>query len=330
MLTASKGRKSDVGSSSVTTTKESGASSGGSESRASTPSKDAANISNSNTRSNRSKLAEPASKKEDKDNDISKDIERDEPTTKKKRGTSNNVTTANNSEKSERTSATNTTATTLTSTTTVSTVATTGSSSSASSTSSTSSSVNNVNTRAGSIEGDNFITKSEIKIKIPDELKQYLVDDWDAVTRQHKLLDIPAKCTVQDIADEYILSKKTLKTYSMSKESALSDMVNGVVEYFNVMLGSQLLYKFERPQYAEILQRYPDTPLSKLYGGFHLLRLFVKLGTKLGYTTLDDKGMQTLLNHLHDFLRFLVKNTSSYFNMSNFINVSPEYHRHTQ
>lgn len=328
MLIAPKGRKSDISSSSATATKESGASSGGSESRASTPSKDAANVSTSSTRGNRSKLAEPAStKKDDKDGDASKDGERDEPIIKKKRGVSSSANSVDKSDRNLTTASTK--GTSHNATTTASNVITTGSSSSASSTSS-SSSVNNINTRAGSVEGDRLLTKSDIKIKIPEELKQYLVDDWDAITRQHKLLDIPAKCTVQNIADQYILSKKLAKACSMSKESSVTDMVNGVLEYFNVMLGSQLLYKFERPQYSEILQQYPNMPLSKLYGGFHLLRLFVKLGTKLGYTSLDEKAMQSLLNHLHDFLRFLVKNSSSYFSMSNFINVSPEYHRHTQ
>jgi hypothetical protein len=37
-----------------------------------------------------------------------------------------------------------------------------------------------------------------------------------------------------------------------------------VQEYFNVMLGSQLLYKFEREQHADILKATPEVPMCKV------------------------------------------------------------------
>ncbi len=43
-------------------------------------------------------------------------------------------------------------------------------------------------------------------------------------------------------------------------------------DYFNSALGCQLLYKFERAQYADLLATNPGVSVSKLYGPIHLLR----------------------------------------------------------
>lgn len=225
-------------------------------------------------------------------------------------------TTTNQQEKQEKPTTTTLATTTTTSVTT---------------TSATVPSVAPAPTDAPSVESEETYTaKLEVKIKIPDELKHYLTDDWYAVVREHKLLELPAKVTVQQIADQYLAHKKSVKSTNASKEVAINDVLDGIIEYFNVMLGSQLLYKFERTQYADIMQKYPDTPLSELYGSFHLLRLFVRLGSMLSYSALDQPAMQTLLAHLHDFLKFLVKNSAMYFSMTNFINVDPEYVRNAQ
>lgn len=68
------------------------------------------------------------------------------------------------------------------------------------------------------------------------------------------------------------------------------EICQGLQDYFDVMLGTQLLYKFERPQYSDvstivcilflyspryqILQSYPDKTPSDIYGIEHFLRLF--------------------------------------------------------
>ncbi|KAM3927393.1 mortality factor 4-like protein 1 isoform 2-T2 [Leptodactylus fuscus] len=173
---------------------------------------------------------------------------------------------------------------------------------------------------------ETFINRVEVKVKIPEELKPWLVDDWDLITRQKQLFNLPAKKNVETILEEYATYKKS-RGNTDNKEYAVNEVVAGIKEYFNVMLGTQLLYKFERPQYADILADHPDAPMSQVYGAPHLLRLFVRIGAMLSYTPLDEKSLALLLNYLHDFLKYLAKNSSTLFSASDYEVAPPEYHR---
>lgn len=169
-----------------------------------------------------------------------------------------------------------------------------------------------------SVEGEEKINKTEIHIAIPKDLKSNLVDDWHAINTQHKLVELPAKITVEEIVERYKLHKKAKSSLTGGKGQSCEDISNGILEYFNVMLGSQLLYKVERMQYADMLQKHPDKPMSQIYGAFHLLRLFVKLGSVLSFTTLDKNNIRVLIGHFAEFLKFLEVEQKEFFSMSSF------------
>ncbi|XP_059007180.1 LOW QUALITY PROTEIN: mortality factor 4-like protein 2 [Mustela lutreola] len=180
-----------------------------------------------------------------------------------------------------------------------------------------------------------FKSRMEVKVKIPEELKPWLLEDGDFVTRQKQLFQLPAKKNVDAILEEHANCKKSRGNVD-SKEYSVNEVVAGIKEYFrgawkkeyfNVMLGTQLLYKFERPQDAEILLAHPDTPMSQVDGAPHPLRLFVRIRAMLAYTPLDEKSLALLLGYLHDFLKYLAKNAASLFPASDYKVAWAEYSR---
>ena len=81
----------------------------------------------------------------------------------------------------------------------------------------------------------------------------------------------------------------------------LPTVISGLQVYFDRSLGANLLYRFERPQYAEIRKRFVTGPnvkvgtekeMSAVYGAEHLLRM-------IGETRVDDLPRRENANPPH-------------------------------
>ncbi|XP_048219390.1 mortality factor 4-like protein 1 [Perognathus longimembris pacificus] len=169
-----------------------------------------------------------------------------------------------------------------------------------------------------------FLNSAEDQIKIPEELKRWLVDDWDLITNQNQLYCLPAKKNVDSILEEYEHCKKSGGSPD-NMEYAVNEVVAGIREYFNATLDTQLLYKCEKPQHEELLQGHPEEPMSHLYGAPHLLRLLLRIEAMLSYTPMDEKSLALLLSYLQNFLKYLAKNSTTLFSISDYEVAPPEY-----
>lgn len=165
----------------------------------------------------------------------------------------------------------------------------------------------------------------EVKIKIPEELKNWLIDD-DNNIKNKKLTLLPAKVTIWQILKDFVIHKKSSTKTPGDKEVVLNELTLGIKDYFNVMLGAHLLYKFERLQYQNLLKEHgKDVDLTSHYGVIHLVRLFTRIGKPLAATTLDPQSIQTIVNYIQDVLRFILKQTNLFDLDKNYTIAPPDY-----
>ncbi|KAK7346951.1 hypothetical protein VNO80_21475 [Phaseolus coccineus] len=160
---------------------------------------------------------------------------------------------------------------------------------------------------AGVEKGSGSVEKL-VKIQIPATLKKQLVDDWESVFKQDKLVKLPRSPTVDEILTKYLDHKS--KKDGMAPDS-IGEILKGIRCYFDKALPMMLLYKKERKQYNDAIV--DNVSPSTIYGAEHLLRLFVKLPELLTYVTIEEETLNRLQQKLLDFLKFLQKNQSTFF-----------------
>ncbi|EGG18281.1 NuA4 histone H4 acetyltransferase complex subunit [Cavenderia fasciculata] len=120
-----------------------------------------------------------------------------------------------------------------------------------------------------------------------------------------EIVSLPRNPSIKTLLDDFVNNNNN------NVETRL--IVEGVISYFNKALGCQLLYKFERPQYSDILKNHPDKPLSEIYGAEHLLRLFVKLPEFISISEMIPETVIILTKTIDEIVKYLERNISTLF-----------------
>ena len=145
-------------------------------------------------------------------------------------------------------------------------------------------------------DDDSAIMTNDIKeqLRLPQSMKLKLIEDWERITREKKLVPVPRTPSIATLLDHFVQAKAK----RTSHERLYGEVSDGMKTFFNQSIGTVLLYKYERKQYREIREQHKSTPLVELYGAEHLLRLFVKLPELLAHCKMQHEHLTVLLSKL--------------------------------
>ncbi|KAJ7916541.1 MRG-domain-containing protein [Mycena leptocephala] len=167
------------------------------------------------------------------------------------------------------------------------------------------------------------IRRPEMKLNIPEQIKVKLVDDWETVTKDNKLVTLPRSPTVEELLKEFEAYLKDTKPAHLKDPLALAPtVVSGLQVYFDRSLANHLLYRFERPQYTAIRSKYitgqnvvigQEKEMSEIYGAEHLLRMLVTLPTMIAQSSLDAESTDIVRDYVNELLAWMLQEQSRLF-----------------
>lgn len=132
----------------------------------------------------------------------------------------------------------------------------------------------------------------QVLIRVNDELKVKLVEDWACVTQKKMLVKLPRTPTVASVLQDYaeqasqkgwcsapiatqlVSLCRDLRVVVCNSSSQLQ--IERLKVYFRLDLPRKLLYPQERKQYKELAAS-SDLDVCDVYGPEHLLRMFTTL-----------------------------------------------------
>lgn len=172
--------------------------------------------------------------------------------------------------------------------------------------------------------------KFSSEVIIPSLLIKVIQDDYELIHKQRKLIPLPHKTSVRTIIQAYVKEKNC-------DEGELK----GIEKYFNTALGNSLLYKFERPAYADYLSSvrqedesgsvYPRAAAEPidLFGYPHLIRFLINFNENVSElrAKVDEETIHIYVQKLQKLANYLSKYEGHYHRLEEYKNTAPEYHR---
>ncbi|EIM84882.1 MRG-domain-containing protein [Stereum hirsutum FP-91666 SS1] len=159
--------------------------------------------------------------------------------------------------------------------------------------------------------------RPELKLAVPEALKVMLVDDWEAVTKNMQLVTLPRSPTVHELLQEFQAHVFANPSPNLrDPKIVLPTILAGLQVYFDRAVGANLLYRFERAQYAEIRRRYVTGPtvqvgqekeMSHVYGAEHLLRMIVSLPSMIALTTMDPESIGYVRDYVGELMTWMLQ-----------------------
>ncbi len=167
-------------------------------------------------------------------------------------------------------------------------------------------------------------------LQFPSNLVEFLINDRDLINNQNYLLSIPpndSSLIIRHIFNNYL--DQQINECTLAEVLAIRTLISSLIDMFNIALGKCLLYRFERLQLRQLLEKDSSISLCDYYGSIHLLRFFWRIKDFLrdmsANTNREEFGL--LLGRIQHFLNYLYENKTILFPSNEYDICSTEYYR---
>jgi len=146
---------------------------------------------------------------------------------------------------------------------------------------------------------------------VPEKIKTFLIDDRHHVLDQRRIVKLPPRHTVDGIFSSFLSTR--------GNSVVAQALASGMQNYFNTMLGTQLLYRIEREQFLEVNGAPGEPkPLTSVYGASHLFRLFAVLDKYFPLKGLDPAAAETVKSSMNDFFQHILDQGDKYLSFDDY------------